>query len=68
VADPRARRVAGFAVIGARFHIRVLIGMFMKALGFFYGERMVPMGFFAREDEALAWVQAERARRAATSG
>ncbi|MDI1483810.1 STAS/SEC14 domain-containing protein [Polyangium sp. y55x31] len=66
--DPRAHRVAGIAIIGANFHMRVLMGMISKALRLFYGQRRFQMEFFEREDEALAWVAAERARRAATSG
>jgi hypothetical protein len=66
--DPRARRMAGLAIIGASFQLRVVMGMFMKALELFYGDEICRMEFFDLEAEALAWVDAERARRATTSG
>ncbi|MDI3291426.1 STAS/SEC14 domain-containing protein [Polyangium sp. 15x6] len=66
--DARARRIAGLAIIGASFHMRVLMGMFLKALRVFYGQKMFQMKYFEREEDALVWVAAERARRAATSG
>ncbi|MDI1433641.1 MULTISPECIES: STAS/SEC14 domain-containing protein [Polyangium] len=65
--DPRAQRVAGFAVLGANFHMRVLMGMFVKALGLFYRGWTFRMEFFERDADALAWFDAERAERAPTS-
>ena len=58
-ADPRSPRIAGIAVVGASAHMRAVMGMFMKALSLFYGERF-RMAFFDTEDEAFTWVQIQR--------
>ncbi|MDI1450985.1 STAS/SEC14 domain-containing protein [Polyangium sp. 6x1] len=59
--DPRSPRIAGIAIVGASAHMRALMGLFLKALELMYGEGTFRRAFFDSEDEALAWVNAQRA-------
>jgi len=60
--DPRTRRIAGVALLGASFQMRVVMGLFLKALAFFNGEHSFQAMFGADDGEARAWVEAARAR------
>lgn len=61
--DPRTSRMAGLAIIGASFQLRVLMTMMNKALAVLSRGTSGPMVFVANEEEAFAWFDAERKRR-----
>jgi len=57
--DPNATCVRVIVVIGATFHMRVLMGMINKAMAVFRKSR-APMVFFDTEEEAAAHIEAVR--------
>ncbi|HRI63362.1 MAG TPA: hypothetical protein PK156_03970 [Polyangium sp.] len=62
--DPRMQRVGGVAMVGASFHIRVLMGMLARAVNFlhFSSKPKVNLSFVGTGPEALAWIVRERER------
>ena len=59
--DPRMQCVRGLALLGASFHIRVLLGMMSKAMNFFHSHPRAKVFTSESEGEALAWIAKERA-------
>ncbi len=62
IEDQRVKRVAGLAVIGTTFHMRVLLGFIARAVEFFHPEDHGHTRFFATDAEALQWIAQERKR------
>jgi len=58
--DPRSKRIAGLALMGATFHMRVLIAMMAKAMSIFHGRPHGKFNAFDTEQEAFAWIAKER--------
>ncbi|CAN96743.1 MULTISPECIES: STAS/SEC14 domain-containing protein [Sorangium] len=55
----RGVRFGGVAVFGASFSVRVVTTLASRSVQFFTGE-VYPMAFFDTEDEACAWLLAQR--------
>ncbi|WP_437587235.1 STAS/SEC14 domain-containing protein [Sorangium sp. So ce1000] len=55
----RGLRFSGVAVFGASFSLRVVITLASRSVQFFTGEAY-PLAFFDTEDDARAWLLAQR--------
>ncbi len=60
--DTRMHAILRVAMLGASFHIRVVVSMVTRAMELFYKEQRGKMRFFDNEADALAWLKAERTR------
>lgn len=60
--DTRMHDIMRVAMLGASFHIRVVVSMITRAMELFYKEQRGKMRFFDNEADALAWLKAERTR------
>ncbi len=60
--DTRMHAVMRVAMLGATFHIRVVVSMVTKAMELFYQQQRGKMRFFDNEAEAQAWLEQERTR------
>lgn len=60
--DTRMHAIMRVAMLGASFHIRVVVSMVTRAMELFYEEQRGKMRFFDNEADALAWLKAERTR------
>ena len=60
--DLRVKRVAGIAMIGATFHLRVLMSMVVRAAEILHKESRSKVRFFDTEREAFDWITQERER------
>ncbi len=60
--DPRNEWVAGVAMIGATFHVRVLMMMVTKAIELFDNNKRGKVRFFDTERDAFDWITQERQR------
>lgn len=60
--DPRTKQIAGLAMLGTTFHVRILMTMMQKALEIV---SKIPPGlirFCNSENEAFTWIENERKR------
>jgi hypothetical protein len=60
--DPRAVRVAGIAVLGAGYHIRVISALIATARRLMANGNTGGTEFFSTDAQALTWIATERKR------
>lgn len=60
--DSRVQRIAGTAVIGTTFHVRVILSLIVKAVELIQPGKQGPMRFFETDREAYEWIAQERER------
>lgn len=60
--DTREHAIQRVAMLGASFHIRVVVSMVTRAMILFHHEQRGKMRFFDNEAEAQAWLKQERTR------
>ncbi len=60
--DVRVKRVAGIAMLGTTFHIRVLMTMIVRAAEIIHNDSRGKLRFFDTTREAMDWIKQERER------
>lgn len=58
--DPRNKNVIRIAMVGASFHMRVIMTLVTTALEIFYRDQRGKTRFWDTEQEAFDWIAAER--------